>query len=128
MTFFQFTEFYVLVRVHKITITVRVHKTKLESLNKYRKLCTFFLYNLYNFLADEHNLAGVSYIQLDEKTIQFSVISTFKCMALRSRAMFVHRTLEIDSGQKNKKIGFYAKSLRSFLRILCVVDDSHIHM
>ena len=33
-------------------------------------------------------------------------------------------TLEIDSGHKNKKIGFYPKSLRPFLQILCVVDDS----
>ena len=31
---------------------------------------------------------------------------------------------EMDSGHKNKKIGFYPKSLRPFLRILCVVDDS----
>ena len=38
--------------------------------------------------------------------------------------MFVHRTLEIDSGHKNKEIGFYPKFLRPFLRILCVVDDS----
>ena len=52
---------------------------------------------------------------------------TSKCMALRSWAMFVHRTLEIDSGQKSKKIGFYPKSLRLFLRILCVVEDS-IHV
>ena len=33
-------------------------------------------------------------------------------------------TLEMDSGHKNKKICLYRKSLRSFLRILCVVDDS----
>ena len=33
----------------------------------------------------------------------------------------------IDSGYKNKKIGFYPKSLRLFLRILCVVEDS-IHV
>ena len=31
---------------------------------------------------------------------------------------------EVDSGHKNKKIGFYPKSLRPFLRILFVVDDS----
>ena len=33
-------------------------------------------------------------------------------------------TLEMDSGHKNKKFGFYPKSLRPFLRILCAVDDS----
>ena len=33
-------------------------------------------------------------------------------------------TLEINSGHKNKKIGFYPKSLRPFLKILCVVHDS----
>ena len=33
-------------------------------------------------------------------------------------------TLKMDSGHKNKNIGFYPKSLRPFLRILCVVDDS----
>ena len=33
-------------------------------------------------------------------------------------------TLEIDSGHKNKKIGYYPKSIRPFLRILYVVDDS----
>ena len=33
-------------------------------------------------------------------------------------------TLEIDSGYKNKNIGFHPKSLRQFLRILYVVDDS----
>ena len=38
--------------------------------------------------------------------------------------MFVHRTIEIDSRHKNKKIGFYPKSLRLFLRILCVEEDS----
>ena len=32
-------------------------------------------------------------------------------------------TLEIDSGYENKNIGFYPKSLRPFLRILCVVHD-----
>ena len=32
-------------------------------------------------------------------------------------------TSEIDSGYKNKNIGFYPKSQRLFLRILCVVDD-----
>ena len=37
-------------------------------------------------------------------------------------------TLEINSRNKNKKIYFHPKSLRSFLRIVCVVDDSHIHM
>ena len=42
--------------------------------------------------------------------------------------MFVHRTLEIDSIQKSKKIGFYPKSLRLFLRILCVVDGSYMHV
>ena len=31
---------------------------------------------------------------------------------------------EMDSGHKNKKIGFYPNTLRPFLRILCVVDDS----
>ena len=30
---------------------------------------------------------------------------------------------EMDSGHKNEKIGSYAKSLRPFLRIVCVVDD-----
>ena len=30
-------------------------------------------------------------------------------------------TLEIDSGHKNEKIIFYPKSVRSFLRILCVI-------
>ena len=34
------------------------------------------------------------------------------------------KTLEIDSGHENKKIGSHPKSLRSFLKILCVVDDS----
>ena len=33
-------------------------------------------------------------------------------------------TLEIDSGHKNKKFGFYLKFLRRVLRILCVVDAS----
>ena len=33
-------------------------------------------------------------------------------------------TSEIDSDYKNKKTGFYPNSLRPFLRILCVVDDS----
>ena len=33
-------------------------------------------------------------------------------------------TLEIDSGYKNKKIGFHPKSIGPFLRILWVVDDS----
>ena len=37
-------------------------------------------------------------------------------------------TLEMDSSHKNDKIGFYPKSLRPFLRILCVVDDSDIYM
>ena len=32
-------------------------------------------------------------------------------------------SLETDSGYKNKNIGSYPKSLRPFLRILCVVDD-----
>ena len=36
-------------------------------------------------------------------------------------------TLEMDSGHKNEKIGFYPKSIRLFLMILCVVDDSHIY-
>jgi len=70
------------------------------------------------------------------------LFNTSKWMALKSWAMFVHRvysikfigkcgeiwqflhkkvgsgrigsTLEIDSGHKNKKIGFYPKSLRPF--------------
>ena len=33
-------------------------------------------------------------------------------------------TLEMDSGHKNKEIDFYPKSLRPFLQILYVVDDS----
>ena len=33
-------------------------------------------------------------------------------------------SLETDSGYKNQNIGFYPKSLRPFLPILCVVDDS----
>ena len=33
-------------------------------------------------------------------------------------------SLEIDSEHRNKKTGFYPSSLRSSLRILCVVDDS----
>ena len=33
----------------------------------------------------------------------------------------------MDSGHKDKKIGFHPKSLRPFLRILYVVDDSHIY-
>ena len=32
-------------------------------------------------------------------------------------------SLGTDSVYKNKKIGFYPKSLRPFLRILCVVND-----
>ena len=32
--------------------------------------------------------------------------------------------LEMNSGFKNKKIGFNPKSVRPYLRILCVVDDS----
>ena len=34
--------------------------------------------------------------------------------------IFIYAT---DSGYKNKNISFYPKSLRTFLRILCVVDD-----
>ena len=37
-------------------------------------------------------------------------------------------TLEMDLRHKNKKIGFYPKSLRKILRILFVVDDSQICM
>ena len=36
--------------------------------------------------------------------------------------------LEMDSEHKNKTIGFHPKSLRPFLRILCIVDDPHIRM
>ena len=32
-------------------------------------------------------------------------------------------SLETDSGYKNKNIGYYPKSLRPFLRILCVIND-----
>ena len=37
-------------------------------------------------------------------------------------------TLEMDSGYKNKNIGFYSKASRPFLRILCVVYYSHLCM
>ena len=30
----------------------------------------------------------------------------------------------MDLGHKNEKIAFYPRSLRAFLKILCVVDDS----
>ena len=33
-------------------------------------------------------------------------------------------TSEIDPEHKNKKTGFYSNSLRPFLWIFCVVDDS----
>ena len=86
------------------------------------------------------------------QSVEHNVNTTSKCMALKSWAIFVHRaysikfivrcveiwqflhkkvgsgrigsTLEIDSGHNNKKIGYYPKSLRPFLRILCVVEDS----
>ena len=40
----------------------------------------------------------------------------------------VGSTLERDSEYINNKIGYYPKSLRPFLRILCVVDNSHIYV
>ena len=39
-----------------------------------------------------------------------------------------HKTLEMDSGHKNKKITFYQRSLRPLSRISCVLDDSHMYM
>ena len=40
------------------------------------------------------------------------------------RSTMAGSTLEIDSGHKNKKTAFYPKCVRTFLRILCIVDDS----
>ena len=40
----------------------------------------------------------------------------------------VFRTLEIDSGHRNKKVGFYPKFVKALMRILCVFDDSHVYM
>ena len=37
-------------------------------------------------------------------------------------------TLKMNSRHKDKKIVFEPKSLRPFLRIVYVVDDSHIHV
>ena len=40
-----------------------------------------------------------------------------------SHKFFIQYIYATDSGYKNKNISFYPKSLRPFLRILCVVDD-----
>jgi len=66
-------------------------------------------------------LREASGIIVSAKTCQKSVSYTFytsKSVALRNWV-----TLEIDSRYKNKNIGFYPKSLRPFLGILCVADD-----
>ena len=47
-----------------------------------------------------------------------------KILNIKLRSTMARLILEIDSEHKNKKTGFYPNSLRPFLRILCVVDDS----
>ena len=43
---------------------------------------------------------------------------------IKKLSNFFQLSLEMNSGYKSKNIGFYPKSLRPFLRILCVLDDS----
>ena len=40
-----------------------------------------------------------------------------------SQNFFIKYIIATDSGYKNRNISFHPKSLRPFLRILCVVDD-----
>ena len=47
-----------------------------------------------------------------------------KILNIKLRSTMARLILEIDSEHKNKKTGFYPNSLRPFLRILCVIDDS----
>ena len=48
----------------------------------------------------------------------------YEILAVKEHHGRVGSTLGMGTGLKNKKIGFYPKSLRAFLNILCVVDDS----
>ena len=52
------------------------------------------------------------------------LIILYEILAAKERYGRVDSTLEMNSGPKNKKIGFYPKSLRLFSKILEVIYDS----
>ena len=59
---------------------------------------------------------------------QLSIYNTIRDISRKISSWPGWVIFKMDSEHKNKKIGFYPKSIRSFLRVLCVVDDSHIRM
>ena len=57
-----------------------------------------------------------------------SEIQAVKERHIRVGFVRIGSNLELDSAHKNTKIGFYPKSLRPFIIILCVDNYSHMYM